>query len=204
MLNIRRFAPRLGVLLQQTSIRTVTQTPTPKPPAAIPPPDAQQLLQLSCKAKRLNLLTDTRVPTTSKFGTIELASAGWKHHKAKGDHFTIHPTHQPASHNDADTPSIAFDQLGLDERIVHNLRTQFAHTFTECSDIQSKAVPLILAGDHTLIAAETGCGKTLAYLVPIVQQLLQRKRGEVDGGQQRTMNTPRALVLTPGRELGEL
>ncbi|CAH1103895.1 unnamed protein product [Psylliodes chrysocephalus] len=48
-------------------------------------------------------------------------------------------------------------------------------------------------GSHVLLAAETGCGKTLSYLLPIVQNLIDNKATDA--------NTPKAVVLVPNREL---
>jgi ATP-dependent RNA helicase RhlE len=56
--------------------------------------------------------------------------------------------------------------------------------------IQEKAIPAALEGRDLLACAQTGSGKTAAFLLPIVQQLLDKPRG-----------TTRALVLTPTREL---
>lgn len=51
-----------------------------------------------------------------------------------------------------------------------------------------------------MLAAETGCGKTLAYLAPIVQQILAYKE-KVSFKNQ--FNSPLALVVVPGRELAD-
>lgn len=53
---------------------------------------------------------------------------------------------------------------------------------------------MFLSGLHTLLAAETGCGKTISYLLPIIKKLLDTK------GESK-LNTPRAVVLVPNREL---
>lgn len=63
-------------------------------------------------------------------------------------------------------------------------------------EIQSLAIPKILHGHNTLIAAETGCGKTLAYVLPLITQVLRWKEME-----QRGMNCPLGLIVTPSREL---
>lgn len=154
---------------------------------------------ITCKHKQFNLSLGTKLPHKSKFGSIELASNGWKHHKSKGDFFTIHPS-IPAEERVAgmDIP-MTFGQLGLDARIVENLAKFF--NVTQCTYVQREGIPQMLAGDHTLIAAETGCGKTLAYLVPIVQQLIQAKQ-QRSTAKTLNFNSPMALVLSPGRELG--
>ena len=62
--------------------------------------------------------------------------------------------------------------------------------FTRPTPIQRDAVPAGLAGRDLLACAMTGSGKTAAFLLPILQRLLSKKRG-----------TTRALVLSPTREL---
>src|SRR4030066_1081787 len=58
--------------------------------------------------------------------------------------------------------------------------------------IQLRTIPPILAGRDVLGLAQTGTGKTAAFVLPILQSLLQ--------GQRRK---PRALILSPTRELAE-
>ena len=62
--------------------------------------------------------------------------------------------------------------------------------FTRPTPIQSDAIPPAMAGKDVLAAAQTGSGKTAAFLLPILHRLLGKKRG-----------TTRALILTPTREL---
>ena len=62
--------------------------------------------------------------------------------------------------------------------------------FRRPTPIQSEAIPPALEGRDLLAAAMTGSGKTAAFLLPILQQLIERPRGAT-----------RALVLTPTREL---
>ena len=62
--------------------------------------------------------------------------------------------------------------------------------FTRPTPIQSEAIPPALAGRDVLACAQTGSGKTAAFLLPILHRLLEKPRG-----------TTRALVLAPTREL---
>ena len=62
--------------------------------------------------------------------------------------------------------------------------------FARPTPVQAEAIPPALAGRDILASAQTGSGKTAAFLLPIVQRLLDRPRGAT-----------RALVLTPTREL---
>lgn len=61
--------------------------------------------------------------------------------------------------------------------------------------IQSKAIPLILAGKDVLGSAQTGTGKTAAFAIPILQHLYLEKQ------LQNKAKTIKALVVTPTREL---
>jgi ATP-dependent RNA helicase RhlE len=62
--------------------------------------------------------------------------------------------------------------------------------FVTPTPVQAAAIPQALAGKDVLATAETGTGKTLAFLIPIMEQLLQHKSSEIT-----------ALVLVPTREL---
>ena len=152
---------------------------------------------VSCKVKKYDLRHGDKLPDNSKFGSIPLASSGWKHDKSRGDFFIIHPI--PAENNLRNEQSKSFEHFGLHSKIVENLQTNL--NISKCSSIQLEGMPLILSGDHTLLAAETGCGKTLAYLVPIVQNIFKLK--EIPN-QKFNFNTPLGLILTPGRELGKI
>jgi ATP-dependent RNA helicase RhlE len=78
-----------------------------------------------------------------------------------------------------------FNQLSLSAPLVR-LLTEFG--LTEPTEIQSKVIPLALAGRDIMASAETGSGKTAAFLLPIIEKL--QKRGHT-----------RALILAPTREL---
>ncbi|OWA54270.1 putative ATP-dependent RNA helicase DDX28 [Hypsibius exemplaris] len=62
---------------------------------------------------------------------------------------------------------------------------------------------MILQGDNVICASETGSGKTLAYLVPLVDKLIIRSQiqQETDPQDSLRVNSPRALILVPNREL---
>ena len=79
-----------------------------------------------------------------------------------------------------------FAALGLPQPLVKGVR---AAGYTHPTPIQSKAIPLVLTGKDLIAAAQTGTGKTAAFILPILAHLLK-------GGQRL-----RALVLTPTREL---
>jgi ATP-dependent RNA helicase RhlE len=78
-----------------------------------------------------------------------------------------------------------FNKLGLSEPLVKRLERL---DITEPTEIQTKAVPPALAGRDVIASAETGSGKTAAFLLPIIERL--KKPGVM-----------RALILAPTREL---
>jgi len=96
----------------------------------------------------------------------------------------------------SDPTPVAFTSLGLDTRLLEGIRDL---GYVETRPIQSAVIPFAL-GFHDLIAcAETGTGKTCAFVVPTLQKLLTGTlaRHEVAGGAPKS----RVLVLAPTREL---
>lgn len=82
-----------------------------------------------------------------------------------------------------------FSDLGLDERLLRALEEMGIETPTE---VQSETIPLALDGGDLQVSAETGSGKTAAFLLPVLQRLLALEK--------RPAGT-QLLVLTPTREL---
>jgi ATP-dependent RNA helicase DDX28 len=63
---------------------------------------------------------------------------------------------------------------------------------------------MILQGDNVICAAETGSGKTLAYLIPLVHKLILDKEADIERSATNfRLNSPRALILVPSRELAQ-
>src|SRR5262245_16484406 len=89
-----------------------------------------------------------------------------------------------------DPSPIPFDRLSLDARLLSGIRDL---GWTETRSIQSGVIPLALSGADVIACAETGTGKTAAFLVPILQRFLH----EAPPQPPRT----RALILAPTREL---
>jgi ATP-dependent RNA helicase RhlE len=84
---------------------------------------------------------------------------------------------------------VNFEQFSLDPRIMAGVKTAGYITPTP---IQEKGIPAVLAGRDVLGLAQTGTGKTAAFVLPILQRLTQ-------GAPRRI----RALVVAPTRELAE-
>lgn len=84
-----------------------------------------------------------------------------------------------------DALSSAFNSLSLPEPVLKAISKM---GFTAPTPIQEKAIPLILKGHDTISLAETGSGKTAAYLIPVISQMI-------------TDPSKHVLVLAPTREL---
>ncbi|MGH2606679.1 MAG: DEAD/DEAH box helicase, partial [Anaerolineales bacterium] len=84
---------------------------------------------------------------------------------------------------------MSFESFSLDSRIRAGVQSA---GYTEPTPIQQQAIPPILAGRDLLGIAQTGTGKTAAFILPILQHLLVKPARGV-----------RALILAPTRELAE-
>jgi ATP-dependent RNA helicase RhlE len=83
---------------------------------------------------------------------------------------------------------LSFSELGLRPEL---LRAVQAQGYTDPTPVQREAIPIVLAGRDLLAGAQTGTGKTAAFVLPILQNL------GVTQGRPRV----RVLILTPTREL---
>ncbi len=80
-----------------------------------------------------------------------------------------------------------FDHLGLDPTL---LKAVYAMGYETPTPIQRESIPPILKGRDVLGTAQTGSGKTAAFVLPILQRLMKQSPGRT-----------RALILSPTREL---
>lgn len=85
-----------------------------------------------------------------------------------------------------------FDELNIISPILKALHEK---KYTEPTAIQEQTIPLILQGHDVLGCAQTGTGKTAAFAIPIIQQLLEQPK------QNSKKKTIKALIITPTREL---
>lgn len=84
-----------------------------------------------------------------------------------------------------------FDALGLRAQLGYSIKDA---GFTEPTEVQAGTIPLLLAGRDLLGTAQTGGGKTAAYLLPLLHRLAEKAEPPMPG-------RPRALILAPTREL---
>ncbi|WP_202798019.1 DEAD/DEAH box helicase [Rickettsiella massiliensis] len=82
-----------------------------------------------------------------------------------------------------------FKNFRFDPRILSGIQ---ASGYTAPTPIQNKAIPVILEGQDVVGLAQTGTGKTAAFVLPLLQQLLTGQKGRL-----------RALIIVPTRELAE-
>src|SRR3954447_26149092 len=100
---------------------------------------------------------------------------------------------------------MSFDALGLTPELLRAVADQ---GYTEPTPVQREAIPLVLAGRDLLAGAQTGTGKTAAFVLPLLQRLNGARTPGSEAGSpqprdQRGAPRPpiQALVLTPTREL---
>ena len=99
---------------------------------------------------------------------------------------TVFINTNPSEHiKEVFSPTHRFDTFGLDTRVVRAVQ---ALGITTPSPIQDEIIPLMLKGHDVIGLAETGTGKTAAFLLPLIHKTLQNNR-------QQT------LIVAPTREL---
>jgi superfamily II DNA/RNA helicase len=86
---------------------------------------------------------------------------------------------------------LSFKYLNINQKLIRAIE---ACKFTKPTEIQSKAIPIILEGHDLMASAQTGTGKTAAFVLPALEQILA-------GPSATRSHGPRVLVLTPTREL---
>ncbi|CAD5210639.1 unnamed protein product [Bursaphelenchus xylophilus] len=96
------------------------------------------------------------------------------------------------------SPIKAFREADLYHQVIANLESR---SYEKPTAIQSYAIPYILESERDILArADTGSGKTAAFLLPLICMTRQWK---IDNAEHRTINqqSPHVVVLTPAREL---
>lgn len=153
------------------------------------------------RALRLNRIVRTSQPSVLSVRCIHQSSALRQEAAAA----------QAASHDiSVDSPVTKFDELAQ-RKIVHEnvvsaiTRGMGIETMTE---VQSKTINEALKGTDMIAQAKTGTGKTLAFLVPVLQNIInvdpELARGSFRrGGPRTTADDIRAIIISPTRELAE-
>lgn len=146
-----------------------------------------------------------------KFDQVPLVSKGWKHRKAAGDYFTINNTRTrpPALPGDqgeeeeeeeerqkSSGKAPSFSSLGLCIELQDALDKM---GISRPTTVQSQAIAALMRRKNILCAAETGSGKTLSYLLPLMHTLISERLVPID----TDWTGPHGLVLVPSRELAD-
>jgi len=111
-----------------------------------------------------------------------------------------------SSHVTAETSEAvdSFSQLGLSRPLLRGVASM---GFVTPTLIQASVLPIALAGRDVCASAVTGSGKTAAFLLPVMERILQRGGGRTTFGganakkKINSLAATRALILTPTREL---
>lgn len=215
--SVLRYIKDCTINVTYSGSRLITTTPTEPVVIRIPKPMLDRIektRQIKHKTEKVpvikpgRLLIKSKNPqlnqsagfTLGKFEETRLCSKGWKHKKSCGDYFTINNTEtvppfiSEYEHSDLEPgKSTTFNKFHIDQRLVEILRRE---NIIHPTSVQRKVIPKLLRGHNILCAAETGSGKTLTYLLPIIHDLLAKKEAYNDA------NT-HAVVLVPSRELAE-
>ncbi len=84
-----------------------------------------------------------------------------------------------------------FEELGFEEPLMEGLA---AMNFKEMTPIQEKSMPIIMEGHDIIACAQTGTGKTAAYLLPLLNKMLKESHDP---------NSVNAIIMSPTRELAQ-
>ncbi|KAL1475189.1 hypothetical protein MTO96_037480 [Rhipicephalus appendiculatus] len=94
------------------------------------------------------------------------------------------------------TPYLSFEEMGLCDLLLQNLRRA---KYVKPTPVQKYAVKIALAGRDLMACAQTGSGKTAAFILPILHSLLSDTG--LENPSYQTVQTPMAVILSPTREL---
>ncbi len=91
-----------------------------------------------------------------------------------------------------------FSEIGLNKLLLDNFTKM---NFEQMTPIQKNVIPIITPGNDVMACSQTGSGKTIAFLAPIVDKMLNEGPPIVD--LENYPSAPVALILIPTRELAE-
>ena len=90
-----------------------------------------------------------------------------------------------------------FESLPIPEVVLQGIRDA---NFKYCTSIQEKTLPISLSGKDVAGQAQTGTGKTAAFLITLFARLLNNPKPKPN---RKGWVAPRALVIAPTRELAQ-
>ena len=141
-------------------------------------------------------ITNSTAPTSSTFEKSKRKRRSKRKPPREGQD-NSHPQAQPWDISQFQVPEIPgkmrFHDLNLPDVIMHAIQDL---GFEYCSPIQSQILPHTLKGLDAIGKAQTGTGKTAAYLITLIEDMLRHPIQE-----ERFHGDPRALIIAPTREL---
>ncbi|KAI1295504.1 putative ATP-dependent RNA helicase DDX28 [Halotydeus destructor] len=160
----------------------------------------------SVKRPQLNYYHGQGYPKTSRGKeNIPLASLGWQKLKYKNDRIVFRPyANNPFFEDDvseehgSNTPDFA--SMKLTPTVLEALKKYGLKNPTR---IQREGIPAILGTHNVVVSAETGSGKTIAYLAPILHSVVRQKLKQSDEKSSFSHRSPKALIVVPSRELAQ-
>jgi ATP-dependent RNA helicase RhlE len=103
------------------------------------------------------------------------------------------PASTPRVQAEYDPRPVAFETLGLEPALIEAIRIR---GFGATTPVQSAVIPIVMDGDDLIGCADTGTGKTAAFLLPILNRLLKSRAAAPE-----ERGYTRVLILAPTREL---
>ena len=91
----------------------------------------------------------------------------------------------------------SFNSLNLSNELCNALNKLNRNQATA---IQSKSIPSILNGDDCVIASETGSGKTMAYMIPLLENMI-RSNNDIENNTGSSLYHPTAVIMVPNKAL---
>ncbi|MDH5181268.1 MAG: ATP-dependent RNA helicase RhlB [Gammaproteobacteria bacterium] len=95
--------------------------------------------------------------------------------------------------SDKHLTDVSFKSLNLAQSLLQGIEDS---GFSYCTPIQAETLPVVLSGKDVAGQAQTGTGKTAAFLIAAFQHLLKKDTQSMEAGRQ-----PRVIILAPTREL---
>jgi len=119
----------------------------------------------------------------------------WKNNTQTGINFSKYDKIQvEVKGENVPKPISSFDEAHFDPLLTNNINRAKYKTPTP---VQKHGIPTILAGRDIMACAQTGSGKTAAFLFPIINDLNRKSQRSEDG----IAVTPQAVIMAPTREL---
>ena len=90
---------------------------------------------------------------------------------------------------------IEFDKLISNKKVLEYLESV---SFVKATSIQSECITPLIEKKNAIVFGKTGSGKTLGYLLPLIQNL---KEAEAGSKEEEQTSAPKAVIVLPTREL---